>query len=69
MTVTLHDSAGTQVGSVVSDGQGDFITPEGVPAGTYYARTQNGRGYVDQVYAFPGLPRRMQSHHGHRAQC
>jgi 5-hydroxyisourate hydrolase-like protein (transthyretin family) len=52
VTVTLHDSAGTQVGSVVSDGQGDFITPEGVPAGTYYARTQNGQGYVDQVYAF-----------------
>jgi hypothetical protein len=52
VTVTLHDSAGTQVGSVVSDGQGDFITPEGVPAGTYNARTQNGQGYVDQVYSF-----------------
>ena len=51
VTVALHDSAGTQVGSVVSDGQGDFITPEGVPAGTYYARTQNGQGYVDQVYS------------------
>jgi hypothetical protein len=52
VTVTLHDATGTQVGSVVSDGQGDFITPEGVPAGTYYARTQNGQGYVDQVYPF-----------------
>jgi hypothetical protein len=50
VTVTLHDAAGTRVASGTTDGLGAYLTRSGVPAGTYYARTENTFGFVDEVF-------------------
>ncbi len=47
--VRVHNSSGTRVGSVNTDSSGVYAT-SGLPAGTYYARTWNSLGYVEELY-------------------
>lgn len=49
--VEVFDGAGTLVGGAQTDGNGAFLTGSGLPAGTYYARTQNTQGLINQVYS------------------
>ena len=50
VTVQVYDSNGNLVGNSLNTGSnGAFNTP-GLLAGTYFLRTSNGRGYLDQVY-------------------
>jgi hypothetical protein len=49
VTVEILTRAGSVVGFDVTDSTGLFIIP-GLAPGTYYARTKNERGYVDEVY-------------------
>ena len=57
MAVTLFSSAGVNLGNVNTDSTGTY-TSQGLPAGTYYARTATGAiflnnqtlGYIDQLW-------------------
>jgi hypothetical protein len=49
----VHNSAGTSLGSAGTNASGLFTT-SGLPAGTYYIRSNNALGFVDQLYS--GLP-------------
>lgn len=48
--VWFHDERGTALGFTVTEASGRYQSGVGWPAGTYYARTANDRGYTDQVY-------------------
>jgi hypothetical protein len=58
MTVTLFSSAGVNLGNVSTDASGNY-TSQGLPPGTYYARTATGTfflnnqivGYIDQLWS------------------
>ena len=50
VTVAVPDSSGRQVATATSDAGGNYITGAGVSAGTYYARTTNAIGFVDELY-------------------
>lgn len=47
--VTVHDSTGREVADGSTDGTGTF-TVTGLPTGTYYARTEEVDGYIDEMY-------------------
>ena len=47
--VEVYNSSGTLVGTTVSNFQGTYTSPA-LPAGTYFARTTNTRGFVDKLY-------------------
>jgi hypothetical protein len=47
--VRFHDLAGQSVGGTSTNPLGLYASP-GLPAGTYYVATQNGQGYVDQLW-------------------
>ena len=51
VNVRIHNSAGTQVGSVNTNASGTYLT-SGLPAGTYYARTSSlvFVNVVDELY-------------------
>jgi len=40
----------SSVTSVYTDGSGNYTTPTGLPTGTYYLKTSNTAGYVDELY-------------------
>ena len=48
--VSIHDSSGNYVASGRTDSSGAFTSTPGLLAGTYYARTWNARGYLDELY-------------------
>ncbi len=48
--VRIYNSAGTQVASSNTSCSGAYITGSGLPSGTYYARTSNSLGYIDELY-------------------
>jgi hypothetical protein len=48
--VELMNPAGAVVASATTDGLGSFLTYDGVPSGTYYVRTENSSGYVNQFW-------------------
>jgi len=50
VTVSIYNSSGTYVGVGSTDAVGNFTTRGGVPTGTYYAKTSNSLGYVDELY-------------------
>lgn len=57
ISVNLYDSNGNYFTSGYTDAGGDYTTADGVPAGTYYAQTSNGQGYMDELYNnIPCLP-------------
>lgn len=47
----IYTSANVRVASGVADGSGNFVTNEGLPADTYFARSENSVGLVNQVHA------------------
>jgi hypothetical protein len=49
VTVLVLDTSGSTVGSATSDEAG-FYQVGGLATGTYYLRTQNTFGYVDEIY-------------------
>jgi hypothetical protein len=49
VTVQVYNAAGTSVGSVTTNASGGYVK-SGLPTGTYYARTSNSLGYVDEIY-------------------
>jgi hypothetical protein len=55
ITVELIANAGTVVASASTDLRGAFRFPK-VPAGTYFARTRNTRGFVDELYSELSCP-------------
>ena len=53
--VDIHDATGRHIGSTPqSDASGDYITAFGLPAGTYYAKTNSNTTYVNEAHN--GLP-------------
>jgi hypothetical protein len=50
-SVLLYAASGALVAYGGPDNAGDYLTGSGVPTGTYYARTFNVQGYVDQIHA------------------
>ena len=48
--VHVHDLAGNWVQSTSTDASGYYLMKVGLPTGSYYARTSNGQGYVNEVY-------------------
>jgi hypothetical protein len=53
--VELVSSAAIVIGSAVTDAGGVYAIA-GVPAGTYFARTRNTRGYVDELFSEHACP-------------
>jgi hypothetical protein len=51
VTVQLFNSGGLVAGFATTGVDGNYLPVEGLGDGTYYARTTNGRGYLNQVYA------------------
>ena len=49
-TVRIFNSAGVAVSRVTTDDAGTHSSVSGLPAGTYFARTLNGLGYVDILF-------------------
>jgi hypothetical protein len=47
--ITVHDSTGREVADASTDSTGAF-TVSGLPTGTYYARTEDVDGYIDEMY-------------------
>jgi hypothetical protein len=54
VTVQMLDPTGAFIGSASTDPSGNYIQGPGVPLGTYYARTTNSTGYLNELY--PNLP-------------
>jgi 5-hydroxyisourate hydrolase-like protein (transthyretin family) len=50
VTVSVHSADGSRVESLVTDTTGSYISMTGLSTGTYYARTTNGKGYVNEAW-------------------
>ena len=50
VSVQIVNSSGMGVASGFTDGSGSYVSAEGLPSGTYFARTFNSLGYVDEIY-------------------
>ena len=50
INVGIADAAGRTIASGTTDASGTYISGAGLPSGTYYARTNNGQGYQDEIY-------------------
>ena len=48
-SIEFYNSSGTPVGTAVSNVLGNYTSPA-LPAGTYFARTTNARGFADKLY-------------------
>lgn len=48
--VDVFSSGGTFVTQAFSGSAGEYITPDGLPAGSYYLVTENQSGLIDQLY-------------------
>ena len=48
--VDFYDSSGRYVGWGYTNGAGEYLSGSGLPTGTYYARTYNRVGYLDELY-------------------
>jgi 5-hydroxyisourate hydrolase-like protein (transthyretin family) len=51
ITVQTFNQNNNLVTTSTTDAGGQFVSASGLPAGTYFVRTQNNQGYVDQVYS------------------
>ena len=49
VSVSIYNSAGSFVGSGLTTVSGQYNSP-GLPTGTYFARTSNSQGYIEQLY-------------------
>jgi hypothetical protein len=57
--VSVYDGDGRAVASGTSDSSGVYTIESGLSTGTYYARTENSLGYLDELYhdvPWPGWP-------------
>src|SRR6266850_824770 len=50
VTVAIFDASGRQVSTATTDAGGSYITGSGLTTGSYFARTTNALGYVDERY-------------------
>src|SRR5207249_4426597 len=50
VSVQIYNSAGAFVTSSTTDASGNYTTAAVLPTGTYYARTSNSLGYIDELY-------------------
>jgi 5-hydroxyisourate hydrolase-like protein (transthyretin family) len=50
VTVQTYDAANNLVTTSTTDSAGQFVSASGLPVGTYFVRTLNSGGYIDQVY-------------------
>ena len=50
VNVYVYTSGGVMTGPYVTDASGTYITTASLATGTYYVRTSNTNGYIDQVY-------------------
>lgn len=50
VSIGVFDAAGKLVARGNTDNAGNYLTFEGLPTGTYFARTDNGLGYVNKLY-------------------
>ena len=50
VSVSVHDSQGRNVASGRTDGAGHYTSDGGLPAGSYYVRTYNSSGYLNELY-------------------
>ena len=48
--IQIVDPNGRTIASANTDGGGNYLTGSGLPTGTYYARTSNNLGYVNEIY-------------------
>jgi hypothetical protein len=51
---TVHDASGVRVATGFTDASGNYITNEGLPDATYFVRTDNSAGLVNQIHL--GIP-------------
>lgn len=49
-TVFIYSASGAFVTSGTSNGSGDYISSTGLLTGSYFARTSNSAGYIDELY-------------------
>jgi hypothetical protein len=50
VTVEIYNSSGALVTTVLTDCSGNYVSPAGMPTGTYFARSVNSFGFVDKLY-------------------
>ena len=50
VSVEIFDASGFGVSGGFTDGSGNYISSKGLTPGTYFARTRNSQGYIDEVY-------------------
>ncbi|HLA75990.1 MAG TPA: hypothetical protein VJU18_00265 [Vicinamibacteria bacterium] len=50
ITVSVVDAGGTTVTSGRTDAAGSYLTQAGLPGGTYFVRTNNSAGYVNELW-------------------
>lgn len=48
--VSIYDNSGNYVSTEYPDGAGIYTSQTGLPTGTYYARTNNDDGYLNELY-------------------
>jgi hypothetical protein len=48
--VAIFSASGSQVTNGFTDSSGNYVTYGGLPGGTYYARTNNSAGLIDELY-------------------
>jgi 5-hydroxyisourate hydrolase-like protein (transthyretin family) len=53
VNVQVFTATGDLVVTAQTDADGNYVVPNGLPAGSYYADTSNSLGYVDQVFGGP----------------
>jgi acetyltransferase-like isoleucine patch superfamily enzyme len=50
-SVQIYNESGNYVGYGYTDSNGFYKTRQGLPAGTYFARTYNSSGYLNELYS------------------
>src|SRR5204862_4038496 len=50
VSVTIFTGSAISIASAFTDASGNYATPAVLPTGTYYARTSNSFGYIDELY-------------------
>ncbi|MGB5657857.1 MAG: hypothetical protein WBO54_00105, partial [Thermoanaerobaculia bacterium] len=48
--LNIHDAGGQYVSWAYTDSSGNYTSYAGLPTGTYFVRTQNGDGYLNELY-------------------